>query len=406
MKCGLLGERLGHSYSKVIHEKLGGYEYNMYECAPDELESFLTRREFDALNVTIPYKKAVIPYCAELSATACDIGSVNTIIKRADGSLYGDNTDAYGFADMVKKSGISIVGKKAVVLGSGGASATICAVLKRLGAKSVTIISRSGADNYSNLEKHCDAEVIVNTTPVGMYPNNGNAAVDLSMFPHCAGVLDIVYNPMRTALLLQAERLSIPHMGGLNMLVAQAKRAAELFMGTEIANQRIDEIEHELAVSMQNIVLVGMPGCGKSTVACALGERLGRTVIDSDAEIERKVGMSIPKFFEKYGENAFRDIESDTLRELGSRSNSIISTGGGSVLRNKNYEYLHQNGTIFYIKRDTDKLSRDGRPISLKSDLNVLFSERKARYEAFADRIADNNGSLEQTLQTILEGII
>lgn len=406
IKCGLLGEKLGHSYSKLIHERLGDYEYKLYECTRDKLEFFLHQGEFDALNVTIPYKKAVIPYCAELSDTAKKIGSVNTLLKRSDGSLYGDNTDAYGFMSMIEQSGITIREKKVLVLGSGGASATVCAVLSELGANSVTIISRSGENNYSNLSIHSDADIIVNTTPVGMYPNNGSSAVDLTVFPHCSGVLDIVYNPARTALLLQAERLAIPHAGGLHMLVAQAKRAAELFTGTAIADARIVEIEHELSMSMQNIVLIGMPGCGKSTVANALGERLHRTVFDSDAEIERKVGMSIPEFFEKYGESAFRDIESDVLHELGSYSGCIISTGGGSVLRDANYESLHQNGIIFYIMRDTNKLSRDGRPISLKSDLNVLFNERRARYEAFADRIADNNGSLEQTLQTILEAIL
>lgn len=406
LKCGLLGEKLGHSYSKLIHERLGDYEYKLYECTRDKLESFLLQGEFDALNVTIPYKKAVIPYCAELSDTAKKIGSINTLLKRSDGSLYGDNTDAYGFMSMIEQSGITIRGKKALVLGSGGASATVCAVLSELGANSVIIISRSGENNYSNLGIHSDAEVIVNTTPVGMYPNNGSSAVDLTVFPHCSGVLDIVYNPARTVLLLQAERLAIPHAGGLHMLVAQAKRAAELFTGTAIADTRIAEIEHELSMNMQNIVLIGMPGCGKSTVANALGERLHRTVFDSDTEFERKAGMSIPKFFEKYGESAFRDIESDVLHELGSYSGCIISTGGGSVLRDANYESLHQNGIIFYIMRDTNKLSRDGRPISLKSDLNVLFNERRARYEAFADRIADNNGSLEQTLQTILEAMI
>lgn len=406
MKCGLLGEKLGHSYSKAIHERLGDYEYNMYECAHDELDSFLMRREFDALNVTIPYKKAVIPYCAELGDAARKIGSVNTLLKRSDGTLYGDNTDAYGFTSMVAHSGIGIRGRKVLVLGSGGASATVCAVLEELGAGSVTVISRKSENNYSNIGIHSDADVIVNTTPVGMYPNNGVSAVELSMFPQCKGVLDIVYNPARTALLLQAERLSIPHAGGLHMLVAQAKRAAELFTGKAIADTRIEEIEHELSMNMQNIVLIGMPGCGKSTVADALGKKLSRTVLDSDTEIERKVGMSIPEIFEKYGESAFRDMESEVLHNLGSRSGCIISTGGGSVLRDENYESLHQNGIIFHIMRDTNKLSRDGRPISLKSDLNVLFSERKARYEAFADRIADNNGSLEQTLQTILESII
>lgn len=234
MRCGLLGEKLGHSYSKAIHERLGGYSYELIECPRAELDAFMKGDSFDAINVTIPYKKAVIPYCAALSPIAERIGSVNAVIRQRDGSLYGDNTDAYGFMSMVKKSGVDITGRKAIVLGSGGASATICAVLNELNAKSVAVISRSGQDNYENIQKHADAEIIVNTTPVGMYPNTGVSPVDLSVFKGCKGVLDIVYNPHRTALLMQAEALGIPCMGGLNMLVAQAKRAAELFTGTSI----------------------------------------------------------------------------------------------------------------------------------------------------------------------------
>ena len=252
MRCGLLGEKLGHSYSKAIHERLGGYSYELIECPRAELDAFMKGGSFDAINVTIPYKKAVIPYCAALSPIAERIGSVNAVIRQRDGSLYGDNTDAYGFMSMVKKSGVDIAGKKAIVLGSGGASATICAVLNELNAKSVAVISRSGQDNYENIHKHADAEIIVNTTPVGMYPNTGVSPVDLSVFKGCKGVLDIVYNPHRTALLMQAEALGIPCMGGLNMLVAQAKRAAELFTVTAIPDSRTDEIERELSLNMQN----------------------------------------------------------------------------------------------------------------------------------------------------------
>ena len=296
MRCGLLGEKLGHSYSKAIHERLGGYSYELIECPRAELDAFMKGGSFDAINVTIPYKKAVIPYCAALSPIAERIGSVNAVIRQRDGSLYGDNTDAYGFMSMVKKSGVDIAGKKAIVLGSGGASATICAVLNELNAKSVTVISRSGQDNYENIQKHADAEIIVNTTPVGMYPSTGVSPVDLSVFKGCKGVLDIVYNPRRTALLMQAEELGIPCMGGLNMLVAQAKRAAELFTGTAIPDSRTDEIERELSLNMQNIVLIGMPGCGKSTIAAALGKRLNRAVRDSDEATEAQAGMSIPKY--------------------------------------------------------------------------------------------------------------
>lgn len=237
MRCGLLGEKLGHSYSPAIHAELADYAYRLYEVAPDALAAFLTGGDFDALNVTIPYKKAVIPYCAGLSPIAQKLGSVNVLVRRPDGTLYGDNADAFGFAYLVRHSGVDIAGKKALVLGNGGASATVQAVLAQLGAR-VTVISRSGEDNYTNLGRHADAQVIVNTTPVGMYPHTGKAAVDLRQFPQCALVLDVVYNPARTALLLQAETLGIPCAGGLYMLVAQAKRSCEVFTDTVIETRR------------------------------------------------------------------------------------------------------------------------------------------------------------------------
>ena len=272
MRCGLLGEKLGHSYSPAIHAELADYAYKLYEVAPDALAAFLAGGDFDALNVTIPYKKAVIPYCAALSPIAQKLGSVNVLVRRPDGTLYGDNADAFGFEYLVRHSGVDIAGKKALVLGNGGASATVQAVLAQLGAR-VTVISRSGEDNYTNLGRHADAQVIVNTTPVGMYPNTGKAAVDLRQFPQCALVLDVVYNPARTALLLQAEALGIPCAGGLYMLVAQAKRSCEVFTGTTIDDGEILRIYRRLRQEMENIVLIGMPGSGKSTIAALLAER-------------------------------------------------------------------------------------------------------------------------------------
>ncbi|MGM9661825.1 MAG: shikimate kinase [Oscillospiraceae bacterium] len=403
MRCGLLGEKLGHSYSPAIHAMLGDYEYWLYEKSPEELADFLKNGEFQGLNVTIPYKKTVLPYCAELSDAARRIGSVNTLVRRADGSLYGDNTDAFGFAGMVKKSGVEAAGKKAVVLGSGGASVTVCDVLRRLGAASVTVISRRGEDNYENLSRHADAEILVNTTPVGMYPNNGAAAVDLAAFPRCEAVLDIIYNPARTALLLQAERLGIPHAGGLYMLVAQAKRSAELFLSRPIDDGEIGRIEGVLSRSMQNVVLVGMPGCGKSTLAARLGEALGREVLDADAEIEKAAGMPIPEIFRRYGEEEFRRRETETLAALGKRSGAVIATGGGAVLREENYPLLHQNGLIFWVQREIDRLPKEGRPVSLKSDLNTLYETRRPRYQRFADYETDNNGSVQEAARQILE---
>ena len=326
MRCGLLGEKLGHSYSPAIHAQLADYAYGLYEVAPEDLPAFLTGGDFDALNVTIPYKKAVIPYCAELSPMAQRLGSVNVLVRRPDGTLYGDNADAFGFEYLVRHSGINVAGQKALVLGNGGASATIQAVLEQLGAH-VTVISRHGPDNYENLDRHADAHVIVNTTPVGMYPNTGKAAVDLRQFPQCAGVLDIVYNPARTALLLQAERLGIPCAGGLYMLVAQAKRSCEVFTGTVIDDAQILRIHRLLRQEMENIVLIGMPGSGKSTIAALLAERLHRPVLDSDAQIVETAGVSIPDIFAAGGEDAFRARETAALAELGKRSGAVLATG-------------------------------------------------------------------------------
>lgn len=405
LKCGLLGEKLGHSYSPQIHSMLADYEYKLFEKSPEELEDFLKSGEFDGLNVTIPYKKSVMPYCAELSPTAAQIGSVNTIVRRSDGSLYGDNTDAFGFENLIVHNGIEVKGKKALVLGTGGASVTAQAVLKNLGASEVVVISRKGEDNYENIAKHADAEIIANTTPVGMYPNNGKAAVDLAQFPKLSGVLDVVYNPARTALLLQAEKLCIPCAGGLYMLVSQAKRSCELFTGNSIPDSEIDRIERVLSHQMQNIVIIGMPGSGKTAVSTMLAERLGRKIFDTDTIVSEKAGMTIPEIFAARGEAGFRKLETEATAEVGKLSGNIISTGGGVVTVADNYELLHQNGVIVWIERDTNKLARDGRPISLSSDLNELYAARLPLYERFADIKADNNGDINDTVNAIMEMI-
>lgn len=402
MRCGLLGEKLGHSYSPEIHGYLGDYTYELFQRPPEEVARFLREGEYDGVNVTIPYKKTVMPYCAELSTEAQAIGSVNTIVRRPDGTLYGDNTDAYGFAVLLRTAGIDPARKKVLVLGSGGASVMAVHVLHTLGA-AVTVISRNGQDNYSNLERHGDADLIVNTTPVGMYPNNGAAAVDLTAFPRCSGVVDVVYNPSRTALLLQAETLGIPHAGGLIMLVAQALRSSELFQGKTLDPALIGDITARLRRSTENIVLVGMPGCGKTTVAEALRKKTGRPVRDADAMVEEMTGMTIPEIFARSGEEGFRAWETKALEELGKASGAIIATGGGCVTREVNYPLLHQNGMIFWLERDVDILAKEGRPLSLGADLHEMYALRMPCYRRFADRAIQNDRTPEDAAEDIME---
>lgn len=408
MKCGLLGRKLGHSYSPQIHACLGDYPYVLFEKEPEELEDFLKNGDFTGINVTIPYKKDVIPYLDEISPVARKMGAVNTIVRRPDGTLFGHNTDYFGFASMVKRSGLAVTGKKALVLGSGGASNTVVAVLTKLGAN-VVIISRSGENNYANLHLHADAAVIVNTTPVGMYPNTGVSPVDLGLFPKLEGVLDVVYNPARTQILLDAEKHGLPHENGLWMLVAQAKEAAEYFTGSKIKDTEIERIYQKLSAQMQNIVLIGMPGCGKSTVGALLAEKTGRKLADADEEIIRLAGKSIPDIFAQDGEEVFRAWETKALENLGKQSGLIIATGGGCVTRERNYPLLHQNGRIFWLRRSLDVLPTDGRPLSQANKLADMYAVRKPLYEAFADCAIDNDEKIEDTVDTIiaqLEGTV
>lgn len=402
LHCGLLGETLGHSYSPMIHHELGDYDYRLFEVPRERLGSFLTSGSWDGLNVTIPYKKAVVPYCTGLSDAAAKLQSVNTIVRRPDGTLYGDNTDLYGFLYMVRRSGISPAGKKALVLGSGGASVTVKAALEQLGAH-VTVISRSGPDNYTNLDRHADAEIIANTTPVGMYPHNGSAAVDLKQFPCCQGVLDIVYNPARTALILQAEELGIPHASGLSMLVAQAKRSSEQFSGTPIDDSALERVERIIHSRLRNIILIGMPGCGKSTVGKALADLLDRPFVDCDREMEKVIGMSVADYITRYGEEAFRAEETAMLTQLGKTSGLVIATGGGCVTRPENYPRLHQNGTMIFLERELSKLPKKGRPLSLRGSLQDMYTIRLPMYRRFADVTVPNDGAPEKVAKAVEE---
>ena len=399
-RYGLLGEKLGHSYSPQIHAQLAPYPYDLYEVAPERLDAFLRTTELAGMNVTIPYKKAVIPYCKALSPAAARIGSVNTLVRRADG-WYGDNTDYDGFCYMAR--GFAIAGKKALVLGNGGVSLTVQQALLGLGAREVVVISRRGPDNYQNLARHADAQIIANATPVGMYPNNGASPLDLAGFPRLEGVLDLIYNPARTALLLQAERRGIACNGGLGMLVAQAKRAAELFTGGAIADSEIERITRSLAGQMQNIVLIGMPGCGKTTLGKALADRLGRPFYDADAVLEQRAGRSIPEIFRCDGEAAFRALETQTLAELGKGSGAVIATGGGCVTRPGNAPLLRQNGRVVWVKRPLDRLPVGGRPISQRMSAAAIYAQRRDRYAAFAAYTVENDGPLAETLAKLLE---
>ena len=404
MQCGLLGRKLGHSYSPQIHNLLGDYSYVLFEKEPEELENFLKNGDFSGLNVTIPYKKEVIPYLSELSPTAKKMGCVNTVLRRSDGTLYGHNTDYFGFTSLVRHAGLSVTGKKVLVLGSGGASNTAVAALKDLGSNPV-VISRSGENNYGNLHLHRDAAAIVNATPVGMYPNTGVSPIDLALFPHLEGVLDVIYNPARTQLLLDAEKLGIPRENGLWMLVAQAKEAAEVFTGGKISDEVIEKIYRELSHQMKNIVLIGMPGCGKSTIGTLLAEKLGRTLADADEKIISLAGKSIPDIFAQDGEPTFRDWETQALAELGKQSGLVIATGGGCVTQKRNYPLLHQNGYLVWLERDCSVLPTDGRPLSQANDLGKMYAARKPLYEAFADIRVENAGTPAETAQKILDAL-
>ena len=400
---GLLGETLGHSFSPQIHACLGDYEYKLFEVAPEDLGDFLRSGSFEGLNVTIPYKKAVMPYLAEISENAKAIGSVNTITVLPNGTLRGDNTDYDGFLYLVRRSGIAVNGKKALVLGTGGASLPVKKVLSDLGAREIISISRTGENNYQNLEKHFDADLIVNTTPVGMYPNNLQSPLSLEGFTQLSGVLDIVYNPQKTQLILDAEQRGIPAFSGLTMLVAQAKRAAELFLNTNIDDRKNDEIYETLSRQMKNIVLVGMPGCGKSTVGKALAKRLSRPFFDADQEIVKRAGKSIPEIFQTEGEAGFRKIETEVLFDLCRQSGAVIATGGGAVTVPQNHDILRQNSLVVFLNRDIAVLPTNGRPLSAQNDLHEMFRQRLPLYRAVCDYEVDGNSEIQTVTDRVAE---
>lgn len=400
---GLIGRRLGHSWSVPIHCMLGCQDYQLIELEPEELRDFLQNEQLCAINVTIPYKRDVMPYCDVIDAAAAAIGSVNTIVRKADGKLYAYNTDMAGFCYMAAHAGIDMCGKKVVVLGSGGASLMAQAAARQQHARQVVVISRSGADNYENLSKHADAEIIVNATPVGMYPHTEQAPVDLTQFPACEGVLDLIYNPRRTALLMQAELLGLRWSDGLPMLVAQAVEAERHFFGRPIPDEKIEEILSVLRAEKTNIVLIGMPGCGKSSVGAALAARTGREAIDIDSRIEERIGCSIPAYFASHEEADFRQLEHEEIASVGKLSGKIILTGGGAIKDPRNYPVLHQNGRIYHLLRPLTLLPTDGRPLSQANDPAALWAQRKPLYESFCDTAIENNNTIEETACAVWE---
>ncbi len=400
--CGLLGEKLGHSFSPLIHSRFGKYEYRLFPTPREELEAFLTGGSFDNLNVTMPYKKDVIPYCKELSPIARRIGSVNTI-KVKDGELYGYNTDYYGFCYMLKEGHISVKGEKCAVIGSGGVSSTVCVALEDLGAEKITVVSRT-MNTPEYITSISDHTIVINTSPVGMYPKNGNSPVDLSLFKSLKGVADLIYNPLKTAFMLQAESLGVPCVGGLPMLVAQAKQASEIFEGKEIDEASITSVTDEIYGLCETICLIGMPGSGKSTLGRLLATALGKTFIDTDEMIVEMAGKSIPEIFAQDGEDIFRKLETKALSVATAQSGRVVATGGGVVKKEENHPLLKQNGRVILVARDLDALTTGGRPLSSSREAVLkLFEERRPLYEALADITVHNNKSPSEAISKLLE---
>ena len=403
MKYGLIGEKLGHSFSKPIHEKIADYTYEIKEIPKDALDSFMRAKDFVGINVTIPYKEDVIPYLDSTDEAAKAIGAVNTIINR-DGKLYGYNTDFYGMKLMIEKNGFDFKGAKVLILGSGGTSKTAKAVSKALGAGEIITVSRSGKVNYENVASlHGNADFIINTTPCGMYPNNGTFALDPADFPKLSGIVDAVYNPLKTALIQKGEEKGIKGVTGLYMLVAQAVVASEKFIGESLDIPRItDEIYADILREKQNIVLIGMPGSGKSTVGRALAESLSRDFADTDDMIKETHG-DISEIFASKGEKYFRDIESEKVRVISKRNGFVIATGGGAILRKENINALKQNGVVFFLNRPLqDIMPTSDRPLS--SDVEALkkrFKERYHIYKSAADFEIEIDGRIENAVERI-----
>ena len=396
MQYGCIGEHLTHSFSKEIHALLQDYLYELKEIPMGALDDFMTQRDFKAINVTIPYKQDVIPYLKGMEETAATIGAVNTIVNR-EGQLYGYNTDFGGMENLLKRTGVDLKGKKVLILGTGGTSKTAMAVAQHMGAASVWKVSRSqkpDALTYEDvLQNHLDAQVLINTTPRGMFSREGGMPIDPTLFPDLCGAVDAVYNPLRTEFILKARSMGVPAAGGLYMLVSQAVLASQIFLDTTYSDSVTEEVYRKIKTGKENIVLTGMPGSGKTTVGKRLAEELDRPYLDTDALIEEKVGATPAQIIATRGEAAFRDIETEVIREISTRTGSVIATGGGAILRKENIALLRMNGRIFFLDRPVEQLiPTEDRPLSsTKEDMMKRYNERYPVYVATADVIVENN---------------
>lgn len=402
---GLLGRKLGHSLSPEIHYLLGDPSYTLFEVEPENVEEFLKKREFDSINVTIPYKRTVMPHLSKTSEIARRIGSVNTIVKDENGKLHGYNTDYYGFSYLLDFANVDVKGKFCLLLGDGGSAAAVKVVLADRGVGKMICLTRSGAHKIDDASKYSDADIIINTTPVGMYPDNGVSAISLDGFDKVEAVIDLIYNPLKTKLLFDAEAKGIPAYNGLPMLTAQAKRSREFFLGCDIDDRAIDMLNARLTGHMLNVTLIGMPGCGKSTIGKALAEKLGRKLIDTDEAIKAIYGKTPAEIIEKDGEAEFRRMEHVAAEWAGKRTGKIIATGGGIVKRADNRRALAQNGIIVFINRRLEDLPTDGRPLSLANGVESLYAERLPIYRAWCDIEVENKGTVDEVVDKILSSI-
>lgn len=410
MKYGLIGEKLGHSFSKHVHETLFGYDYDLTEIPRDDLHAFMTARQFCAINVTIPYKQTVMPYLDDVSDVAARIGAVNVIVNR-DGRLYGDNTDFGGMRALLARFSISLADKNVLILGSGATSKTALAVAETEKCARVHRVSRNGGDGcltYEQARAHTDTQIILNTTPCGMYPHIGESAISLETFPQLQGVVDVVYNPLRSALVCEALARGIPAVGGLYMLIAQAVLAAERFVGQTVPRETIDRLYADLLREKQNVVLVGMPGCGKTTVGKQLAQRLNFDFVDTDEEIVKREGRSIPAIFEERGEHGFRETESAVIREVSARQGAVIATGGGAILRPENVALLKENGRVYFLDRPlADLAATADRPLSRdRAALEKRYHERYDIYCTCCDQHITDTATPEAAVSRIEEEFV